>query len=125
MKLAARPKRVLVVDDNEDAAALVADIVSLAGHSATFATSGIEGLRIALAERPDAIFIDIEMPGMDGFKLAAKLRAEAPSTWLIALTVWSDPETARRAVECGFDEHLVKPANVEDILRAVDSSPRA
>ena len=82
-------------------------------------------MRLRGAERPDAIFIDIEMPGMDGFELAAKLRAEAPSTWLIALTVWSDPETARRAVECGFDEHLVKPANVEDILRAVDSSPRA
>lgn len=121
MELTAASKRVLVVDDNEEAASLVADILSLAGHCARFTTNGDEGLKLALADRPSVMFIDIEMPGMDGFELATRLRGEGLQIRLVALTVWGDPKTVRRASECGFDQHLVKPAKIEDILLAVES----
>jgi CheY-like chemotaxis protein len=110
---------VLVVDDNEDAANSLCTLIRLWGHDAQAAYDGRSGLERAVASRPDCIFLDLGLPGMDGYELARRLRARAEfgATRLVALSAYSDREASRRA---GFDGHLVKPADpaqLEELLK--------
>jgi PAS domain S-box-containing protein len=104
-------RRVLVVDDNEDAADSLAILLRLAGQNVRAAYDGPTALRLAEEFRPDLALIDIGMPGMDGHEVARKLRATfAPDRLtLIALTGWGHEDDRRRSREAGFDHHLVKP----------------
>lgn len=122
-----RPLRVLVVDDNRDAADSLALLFRAWGHDVRVAYDGIEGLQAALDYRPDCLFLDIGMPGMDGYTLANRLRQELgmEGSKLVALTAYSD---SHRAKEAGFDYHFVKPANpsiVEGLLNMLKEVVRA
>jgi CheY-like chemotaxis protein len=105
--------RVLVVDDNEDAADTLAMLMRLWGHEVRTAYSGEDALESALAYRPDCMLLDIRMPGMDGYALARRLRQQPAlsRSQLVALSAYSSEEHSRRASEAGFDHYLVKPAD--------------
>ncbi len=105
--------RILVVDDNEDAADTLAMLLRMWGHDVHTAYSGEDALESARDYRPDCMLLDIRMPGMDGYTLARRLRQE-PSlrqSQLVALSAYSSEEHGRRAREAGFDHWLVKPAD--------------
>jgi CheY-like chemotaxis protein len=115
----ADPFRVLVVDDNRDAADSLALLLGRQGYQVRIAYNGPSAMREADAFRPDCLFLDLGLPGMDGFTVARRVR-ELPTqkpVKLIALTAYSGPEYARRAAEAGFDHYLVKPADPEEITR--------
>ncbi len=113
--------RLLVVDDNHDAAISLSMWLRLQGYEVRVAHDGSTALEIATTFRPDLIFLDIGMPGMDGYEVARRVR-ETPGlerTILTALTGWGQQEDRRRTSEAGFDHHLVKPPEpkaVESVL---------
>ncbi|SFC20058.1 hybrid sensor histidine kinase/response regulator [Massilia yuzhufengensis] len=116
---ASGPVRVLVVDDNADAAQMLATLLEAHGHLVSVEYDGNSGLARALREQPDAMLLDIGLPDMDGHELARRLRA-APGTanaTLIALTGYGQREDRERAHQAGFDQHLVKPADLSELLR--------
>jgi PAS domain S-box-containing protein len=113
------PRRVLIVDDNVDAAKSLATLLRLGGHQTAVAHDGACALVAAREQRPEIIFLDIGMPGMDGYDVARQLRQEPAldGTLLVALTGWGQQEDRRRSAEAGFDVHLVKPID----MSALDS----
>jgi PAS domain S-box-containing protein len=113
--------RVLVVDDNEDAAASLAQFLQIHGHDVAIAHSGPSAIAQAPSFRPHVIFLDLGMPGMDGIETAYHLRnsASGNEALIVALTGWGQAEDRRRTQEAGFDAHLVKPADpraIADLL---------
>ena len=123
MEMAIAVKRVLVVDDNADAAFLVAELLRYRGHNVEVAVGGPEGFAAATAMIPDVVLLDLGMPMMDGYQVARALRdgASTCAMRLVALTAWGDTESRSRVIEAGFDEHLVKPANFGALYEAVES----
>ena len=111
--VAARPatRRVLVADDNQDAAESLRLLLELAGHEVRVAHDGPGALEAAAEFRPDAVLLDIGMPGLNGYEVAARLRAfdwgAAPV--LVAITGWGQEHDRRLALDAGFDHHLTKP----------------
>src|SRR5690606_38991132 len=103
--------RVLIVDDNQDAARLLQMLVELNGHQATVAYDGEEGLRLAREVRPDVILLDIGLPRMDGYEVARSIRrtAELHGVVLVAVTGYGTEEDRVQAMEAGFDVHMPKP----------------
>jgi CheY-like chemotaxis protein len=103
--------RVLVVDDNQDAAETIAAVLRLDGFTVTTAFDGTSALAEAERFQPQAVFLDIGMPGMDGYAVARELRARerTKSTIIIALTGYGQPEDRNRAEAVGFTDHLTKP----------------
>jgi PAS domain S-box-containing protein len=104
-------RRLLIVDDNQDAANSLALLFSLQGHEARVAFSGPAALEIAKDYAPDVVFLDIGMPGMDGYEVARRMRQQPglERVVLAALTGWGQQEDRRRTAEAGFNHHLVKP----------------
>ena len=121
----ARALRLLVVDDNVDAAEALAMMLELDGHSVIRAHDAHSAIACARSEHPDAMLLDIGMPDIDGYELARRLRAlpEAEEATLIAVTGYGQAEDRKRAEEAGFDHHLVKPVEL-DTLRAMLSADR-
>lgn len=117
-------KRILIIDDNSQAADVAAELLSLYGYQTAVAYSGAEGLQTAKEFFPDAILLDLGMPLMDGFQVAAAVRAmpEFGNLALVAFTAWGDKGTRQRTHDTGFDQHITKPAGVEEILRAIASA---
>jgi PAS domain S-box-containing protein len=120
-----RPLRVLVVDDNVDAANAVGHLLELLGHRVTLAYDGPGALAAAAAAPPELVLLDIGLPGMDGYAVAAGLRAAGHAgATLIALTGYGQDDHLRRSSEAGFDRHLLKPLDfavlqeITDRLRA-------
>ncbi len=110
-------KRILVVDDNLDAAELLGEILQLDGHATWLAQDAHAGLDAARRFRPDVAILDIGMRGMNGFDLARAMRADPGLTGirLVALTGWANADYRQRAREAGFDAYLVKPVGIEDL----------
>ncbi|HKB35518.1 MAG TPA: ATP-binding protein, partial [Gemmataceae bacterium] len=108
-----RSLRILIVDDNEDAASSLALMLRLQGHEVRVVHEGPAALETAGDFGPDVAVLDIGMPGMDGYELARRLRClpRLAGVLLIALTGWGQEEFRRRSKEAGFDHHLVKPAD--------------
>ena len=109
-----KPLRVLIVDDDRDAADSTALLVRLFGHAATVAYNGAAALEAARADPPDVVLLDLGMPGMDGFELAGRLHEQAGSgkkPLTVAVTGYADADHARRAEEAGFHLYQVKPAD--------------
>lgn len=106
--------RMLIVDDNEDAAGSMALLQELRGHVTRTAPNGTEALRIAVEFIPQVVLLDIGLPGMDGFEVARRLRGlpAMKDAFLVALTGYGSQADRQRAKEAGFDEHLVKPADM-------------
>ena len=111
------PCRILVVDDNRDAADLLGRLLTASGHRVLVAYDGDEALRQAIPFNPQVGLLDIGMSGMDGYQLAARLRREPQMSdlFLVAITGWGQEEDRRRALSAGFDAHLTKPADPEQI----------
>jgi two-component system CheB/CheR fusion protein len=112
---AAEGRRVLVVDDNVDGALTLALLLELRGNRVSTAFDGPAGLELARAERPDAVILDIGLPGLDGYEVARRLRQgpETARAMLIAVTGYGQEQDRRQALEAGFDYHLVKPVDPE------------
>ena len=118
--------RVLVVDDHHDGRRMLSVMLNLFGYQCLEAHDGADGLRAAAAEQPDVAIIDIGLPGIDGYEVARRLRAD-PQTrkiGLIALTGHGQEDDRRRALEAGFDMHLVKPVNPDLLNEAVEEAVR-
>ncbi|MEO8857223.1 MAG: ATP-binding protein, partial [Burkholderiaceae bacterium] len=111
--------RVLVADDNIDAASSLCELLIMLGHDAREAHDGIEALRVARAFRPEIIFLDIGMPHKDGYQVARELRAtpEFEHVTLVALTGWGNKDDLVLAQKAGFDHHLTKPADLSAIQK--------
>jgi CheY-like chemotaxis protein len=109
---------VLLVDDNEDANLSLGPLLEEAGHRIAYAADGFAGLEAARSLQFDAVLLDIGLPGIDGYEVVRQLRAD-PATrhmHVIALTGYGQGMDVQRAREAGFDHHLLKPAQVDDIL---------
>jgi signal transduction histidine kinase len=118
------PRRILVIDDNDDAAESLAIMLRLAGHQVVTAHDGTGGIAAAHQFQPDVVFLDIGLPGLSGYEVAQRLRAEAterPVT-LVALTGYGQEEDRRHARSVGFDHHLVKPPDPATIIAVLAST---
>lgn len=113
--------RILVVDDNRDAADSLATLLQLMGHPVAVAYDGPAGLRAALTGRPDCVILDITMPGMDGYEVARRIRGEPglAAVKLIALSAYSDAVHVQRVAAAGFDHRLTKPADPAELEELV------
>jgi PAS domain S-box-containing protein len=121
---AAIPLRVLVVDDNRDAADSLAMLLELYGHAVETAYDGPSGVESARRARPDLVFLDIGLPGMDGYAVAARLRAapEMTGTRIVALSGYAQEEDRQRSRAAGFDDHLVKPLDPDTLARCLSEA---
>jgi len=120
-----RPRRVLVIEDNLDAAESLQMALELEGHEVFLAHDGPMGLERARELEPDVVLCDIGLPGMDGYAVAKALRREPGlrDTFIVALTGYALPEDQRRAVDAGFDAHLTKPATIDAVQDVVGRAP--
>jgi PAS domain S-box-containing protein len=109
-------RRVLIIEDNRDAREMFRMMLELAGHEVLEAEEGLSGLALLKAERPDVAVVDVGLPGLNGYEIARRFRAEAPDAngvMLVALTGYGTPEARERSRLAGFDHHLIKPVNAE------------
>jgi PAS domain S-box-containing protein len=116
------PMRVLVVDDNRDAADSLAMMLELTGHEVATANDGETALAEAERFLPDAVLLDIGMPGMNGYEVAQRLRQteHGRRAFIVALTGWGQEDDKRRAVDAGFDHHLTKPVDPAALHAVLD-----
>jgi len=117
--------RILLVEDNPDACATLADILATEGHEVTCAPDGRAGLALALDQPWDVIVCDIGLPGLDGLALMRALRArqDGARPYAIALTGYGQPDDEARGLAAGFDRYLVKPVGASALLAVVASAP--
>lgn len=125
-KLASNRRRVLVVDDNRDAAKSLAMMLKLMGNETKTAHDGLEALDVAAAYQPDLILLDIGMPKLNGYDTARHIREQpwSKGVVLVALTGWGQDEDRRKSQEAGFDLHMIKPIEpsaLEKILASLKS----
>jgi CheY-like chemotaxis protein len=114
---ASSARKILLVDDNKDAAESLAMVLQIDGHDVKTAFNGEAALATAAGWTADVALLDIGMPGMDGYQLAARLRAlpNYQHATLVALTGYGQPEDQKRIQAATFDHHLVKPASMADL----------
>lgn len=127
-------KRVLIVEDNRDAREMFRMMLELDGHEVLEAEEGVSGLRMLRSAMPDVAFIDVGLPGLDGYEIARRFRAAAagagaahasaagpPRVLLVALTGYGTPDALERSRRAGFDLHLIKPVNPEALYKVLNS----
>ena len=119
---ASRGHRILVVDDNVDGAEMLAMLLEHAGNQTRLAHTGPAALVAAADFHPDVVFLDIGLPGIDGYEVAKRLRADptSPKPYIVALTGWGAEEDRRQARSAGFDDHLVKPVDAAQVDAALE-----
>ena len=117
------PRKVLVVDDNEDAAGMLKDMLELSGHEVRVSYTPLEALVNAGEFKPEFVLLDIGLPGMDGYELARRLRESMPSVpmKMIALTGYARPSDHEKSKSQGFAGHVVKPIEMDDLLALLDA----
>ncbi|HEX4023649.1 MAG TPA: response regulator [Steroidobacteraceae bacterium] len=118
---------ILIADDNRDALESLAQLLQLAGHQVHQACDGLQALAVADEVRPELMLLDIGMPGLDGYEVARRVRAQewGRSTVLVAVTGWGQDSDRRRSREAGFDSHWVKPLDAHKLAVLLDSLPVA
>jgi PAS domain S-box-containing protein len=121
-------RRVLVIEDGDDARESMRDLLELSGHDVKVACDGPEGIDLAKAFRPEVVFCDLGLPGVTGYDVARTIRADGAlqKVRLIALSGYAQADDRRRSLEAGFDRHLAKPTSDDDLQRALaetDASP--
>ena len=113
-------QRVLIVDDNADAADTLEMVLRSLGYETRVAHDGAAALELAPAFRPHFVLLDIGMPGLDGYEVARRLRAiEGPAMRIIAITGWGQEADRQRSREAGFDVHLVKPVEPAELVKVL------
>lgn len=117
-KIKSGPYKILVVDDNVDAAFTLQMLLKIKGHHAHISHSGEQAIADAAALKPDVILMDISMPGMNGYDACRHIRAspEGRQTVIVALTGFGKEEDRRLSHEAGFDAHLLKPVDIKTLL---------
>jgi signal transduction histidine kinase/FixJ family two-component response regulator len=125
----ASPRRIMIVEDQRDAAEMLSMVLTAQSHQVFVAPDGHAALRAVGQFRPDIMLIDIGLPGMSGYDLAERIRSDSSlgHVVLVALTGYGGTEDRARALECGFDRHVVKPIDehgLEDLLRETPPLPR-
>jgi two-component system, sensor histidine kinase len=114
-------KRILVVDDNEDAANSLAVILELEGHDIDIVYTAKDALEHAQANCPDVILLDVGLPDMSGYEVATRLRPKLLTTQIVAVTGYGHAEDIRRATAAGFDAHVIKPVNFDTLMQILSS----
>jgi CheY-like chemotaxis protein len=116
---------VLLIEDNPDVAEALRELLELLGHPVEVALTGSEGVEKARQLCPDVVLCDLGLPGMDGYAVAAALRADPATAGarLIALTGYGQEENIRRSAAAGFDAHLTKPVSLDDLKRHLAGNP--
>jgi CheY-like chemotaxis protein len=111
------PLHILLVEDNPDIRETLKDLLELHGHRVEEASDGRSAVDMVLSQRPQVALVDIGLPELDGYKVAELVRASAggANTRLVALTGYGHPEDRKRALEAGFDAHLVKPVSSDEL----------
>jgi CheY-like chemotaxis protein len=117
-------RRILVVDDNNDAAETLAAMLRVSGHQVETAGDGLQALTVAPSFAPDVVLLDLGMPNLNGYETATRIRAQpwGRHVALIAITGWGQPEDRQRTVEAGFNAHLVKPVDRIELLNTLVAS---
>ena len=115
--------KIVVVDDNRDAALSLAMLMELTGHEVRVAHDGEAAIRLAEQFRPQAMLVDLGMPGVDGYEACRRIRNTAwgQGMRMIAVTGWGQDEDRRRSAMAGFDGHLVKPVHPETLAKLLGS----
>jgi PAS domain S-box-containing protein len=115
--------RILVVDDNQDAANSLAMLLRMKGHDVRTAYDGLEAIDAAISHKPEIVLLDVGLPRLNGFDVARRLREseDLRTVILVALTGWGHDEDRRRSKEAGFDHHMVKPADPAALDRVLES----
>jgi CheY-like chemotaxis protein len=110
-------RRILIVDDNADAAQSLATALELSGHRVAVAYDAPSAIEVAIAEGPDIIFLDLGLPGMDGYEVAGALRQrpELCHARIVAVNGYGQDRDRQRTRDAGFDQHIVKPVNLNDL----------
>lgn len=116
-------RRILLVEDNSDALEVLTDLFALWGHEVQAASDGLSAVDAALAMLPDIAFIDIGLPGIDGYEVARRIRADPKgrALKLVALTGYGAPEQRAQAVDAGFNLHLVKPVQPDGLAKLLNA----
>lgn len=124
-KMPVLSRNVLIVEDNRDASEMLEMVLCSENHLVTAAFDGTAGLALACEGRFDIVLCDIGLPGMDGYNLVRSLRAKAGSyaPFCVAISGYGQPEDRMHALSAGFDQHLVKPIDVDDLLKLIASVP--
>lgn len=116
-------RRILVVDDNDDGREMLRALCELEGHAVVEAADGLAGVDAALASPHDLAFIDIGLPGIDGYEVARRIRAaRGHASRLVALSGYGSPQHRAEALAAGFDEHIAKPISLAQLRRAIAAS---
>src|SRR5687768_8696437 len=115
--------RVLLVDDNQDSSEPLSLLLQAKGHDTRVTTDGAEAISVADEFRPHCVLLDLGLPQMDGYEVARRLRKRpyGSDMVLVAVTGWAGQEIRTKAAEAGFDYHLVKPVNWEELEKIVQS----
>jgi CheY-like chemotaxis protein len=116
-------KTILIVDDNADCRELLAELFTACGHLAHQAEDGAAALRAVAEQRPHVVVLDIGLPDMDGYEVAARIRA-APGNrevLLIALSGYGQPEHRRKSLEAGCNVHLLKPVDINELMTEIQA----
>jgi DNA-binding response OmpR family regulator len=118
--------RILIVDDNRDAADGLTRLLRSVGHHVETAYDGVSALQVIETVRPTIVLLDIAMPGMDGYRVASELRKRSDSDGfeLIALTGFDSAEHRQRAEAAGFDQGLTKPVEINELLALINAVER-
>jgi CheY-like chemotaxis protein len=114
-------RKILVVDDHPDTAQTFAALLETLGHYAEFVTDPRNALDAIRRLRPDAVFLDIEMPELNGYQLARMVKEEFQAITAVAITGHSSQEDRRKAREAGFDAHVTKPADLDMLQSILDT----
>src|SRR5262249_58709899 len=117
-------RRIVIIEDNEDARAMLRAQLALDGHDIHEAADGYAGIDKAAAVMPDVVFVDVGLPGLDGYEVARRIRAErnGQSVRLVAITGYGQPADRSRALEAGFDVHLTQPVSPHPLPPALAQS---
>jgi CheY-like chemotaxis protein len=119
--MAAVRRRVLIVEDNEDASEMLRMFLERQGHEVFVATDGLEGVEMASRIQPEVALIDLGLPNLDGLQVARRIRSQSTQPrHLVALTGYGRPEDRQRALAAGFDAHLVKPIDPERLSELLE-----
>jgi len=119
-------RRILLIEDNEDAREMLRAQLTLAGHEVHEAADGLSGIVLSRHVAPDVVLVDIGLSGLDGYEVARRLRADerGNAVRLIAITGYGQAEDRQRALEAGFDAHVIKPVSPECLAELIVAGPR-
>jgi DNA-binding response OmpR family regulator len=122
----ARTLKILIADDNRDHTDTFGLLLQAAGHQVHISYDGASALEMALAVVPDVMLLDIGMPLPDGHDLAREIRRQpwGRSTYLIAISAWGTEQHKQRSLHAGFNRHLTKPVDFDDLVSILNSIPR-